>query len=432
MNPFDIAAVRRAASTFLVALGLHAMADAAPLNVQIGATDAAQREGWKALVADFRAANPDVEVRLTLTDVPSYRKALPASLDGDAAPDVFNWYAGEEMRALAARGQLDDLSELWKTNNWWNTFPAAAATVGGRQVALPYDTYPWGLFVRHDVLERAGVKEPPRDLSALMTACSKLRKAGFTPVALGARDGGALAAWFDFIDLRANGYEFHQRLLEGKVSYNDGNVRRAFMMWKQLMDAKCFDPNAASLDQRGAEALLYAGKAGLLLSGTVASANFPDIVRPVIDYARFPTIDASLPAAEPAPTDTLHIAARARNKADARRFLKFAAGGSAQAKLAKAQGSFPSNKNAAAAGTVLDLSAYKVLTDAKANVVQGYERDVPAAMAQEGVKGFQDFLAQPAQMYPILDRLDRVRATAYEASVATADATPSTGRPSKK
>jgi multiple sugar transport system substrate-binding protein len=432
MNPLGAATARRAALAILVALGLHSgTANAAPLDVQIGATDPAQREGWKALVADFRAANPDVEVHLTLTDVPSHRKALPASLEGDTAPDVFNWFAGDGMRSLALRGRLDDLSDLWKANNWWNTFPAASATVAGRQVALPYDTYPWGLFVRHDVLERAGVKEAPRDLSALMTACSKLRKAGFTPVALGGRDGSAVAAWFDFIDMRANGYEFHQQLLEGKISYNDANVRRAFLMWKQLMDAKCFDTNAMAVDRRGAEALLYAGKAGMLLSGTVASAGFPDIVRPVIDYARFPTIDSSLPAAEPAPTDTLHIAARAHNKADARRFLKFAASSSAQAKLAKAQGSFPSNKNAAAAGTVLDLSAYKVLTDAKANVVQGYDRDVPATMAQEGVKGFQDFLAQPAQMYPILDRLDRIRAIAYAPPAVTADAAPA-ARPPKK
>src|SRR5262249_51180984 len=151
-----------------------------------------------------------------------------------------------------------------------------------------YQYYPWGLFFRRDVLERAGVHEAPHDLSALLTACSKLRKTGFTPIALGAKDGPAIAAWFDFIDMRANGYEYHQQVLDGKVSYQDSDVRRAFMMWKQLIDGKCFDPNALAVDQHGAESLLYAGKAGFLLSGTIVSASFPDIVRPVIDYARFP------------------------------------------------------------------------------------------------------------------------------------------------
>src|SRR3954469_10258077 len=246
-----------------LAFGLgSAAAFAGVLNIQFGATEASQREGYKTLVNDFRAVNPDVEVRLTLVDLPTYRHDLPSSLQGDAAPDVFNWFAGDQMHSLAQRGDLDDLSDLWKANSWWNTFPAAAATAGGKQVGLPYQTYPWGLFFRRDVLERAGVAQPPRDFSALLTACSKLRKPGFTPVALGAKDGWALAAWFDFIDMRANGFEFHERLLDGKVSYDDSNVRRTFMMWKQLIDAKCFDPNAPTVDARGAESLLYAGKAG--------------------------------------------------------------------------------------------------------------------------------------------------------------------------
>jgi multiple sugar transport system substrate-binding protein len=412
-----------------LALGLGStVALAGVLSISVSAEDNAQREAYKALAADFHAANPDVDVHLVIQDTPTYRKALPASLDTDAAPDVFNWFAGDQLRMMAQRGQLDDLSDLWKANTWWNTFPSAAITVSGKQYALPYQYYPWGLFTRRDVLERAGIREAPHDLSAIMTACSKLRKAGFTPIALGAKDGQALAAWFDFIDMRANGYEYHQQLLDGKATYNDSNVRRTFAMWKQLMDAKCFDPNALAVDQHTAESLLYGGRAGMLLMGTVASASFPEIVRPVIDYQRFPTIDAGQAAAEAAPTDTFQVAARAKNKADARRFLKFASSSAASAKLAKAMGSFPTNKFAPVAGTVLDLASYKVLTDAKNNVVQGFDRDVPADMAAAGIKGFQEFFAKPDQMYAVMNRLDATRGTAYAAVADTASAAPAKGR----
>ena len=401
-----------------LALGLGSTAAlAGVLNINFGAEETSQREAFKTLVSDFRAANPDVDVHLTIQDLPAYRKALPASLDTETAPDVFNWFAGDQMRSMAQRGELDDLSDLWKANTWWNTFPSAAITVGGRQYALPYQYYPWGLFTRRDVLERAGIHEQPHDLSAIMTACSKLRKAGFTPIALGGKDGWTLAAWFDFIDMRANGYDFHQQLLDGKISYNDGNVRRAFAMWKQLIDAKCFDPAALSIDEHNAEAQLYAGRAGMLLMGTVVSSSFPEIVRPQIDYQRFPVIDSGQAAAEAAPTDTFHVAARAHNKADARRFLKFASSSAANAKLARSLGSFPTNKFAPVAGTVLDLSSYKALTDAKSNLVQGYDRDTPADMAAQGVKGFQEFFAKPSDMYAIMNRLDAIRGTAYAAVV---------------
>ena len=411
-----------------LALGLGSTASlAGVLNITFGGEDNSQREAYKTLVADFRAANPDVDVHLTIQDLPTYRKGLPASLDSDNAPDVFNWFAGDQLRMMAQRGELDDLSDMWKANTWWNTFPSAAITVGGRQYALPYQYYPWGLFTRRDVLERAGIHEAPHDLSAIMGACSKLRKAGFTPIALGAKDGWALAAWFDFINMRANGYEYHQQLLDGKATYNDSNVRRTFAMWKQLIDAKCFDPNALAVDEHNAEAQLYAGRAGMVLMGTIASASFPEIVRPLIDYQRFPAIDSGQAAAEAAPTDTFQVAARAKNKADARRFLKFASSSAASAKLAKANGSFPTNKFAPVAGTVLDLSSYKVLTDAKGNLVQGYDRDVPADMAAAGIKGFQEFFARPDQMYAVMNRLDATRGTAY-AAVADAPAAPTKNR----
>jgi multiple sugar transport system substrate-binding protein len=420
---------RTSALVAALLLGLGSTAAlAGVLNINLGAEDGSQREAFKTLVNDFRAANPDVEVHLTLVDLPSYRKALPASLDTDTAPDVFNWFAGDQMRNMAQRGQLDDLSDLWKANTWWNTFPSSVATVGGKQYALPFQYYPWGLFTRRDVLERAGVHEPPHDLSAIMSACSKLRKAGFTPISLGAKDGWPLAAWFDFIDMRANGYEFHSQLLDGKISYGDSNVRRAFAMWKQLIDAKCFEPAALTTDEHNAEAQFYAGRAGMMLMGTVVSGSFPEVVRSVIDYQRFPTIDSGQAAAEAAPTDTLHVAARARNKLDARRFLKFAGSSAANAKLAKSLGSFPTNKFAPVAGTVLDLSSYKVLTDAKNNLVQGYDRDVPADMAAQGIKGFQEFFAKPDSMYTVMNHLDATRATAYAAVTVEASAGAGKGR----
>jgi multiple sugar transport system substrate-binding protein len=205
----------RAAVAAMVFGSAASVASAGALTIQLGFANSAEREGFTALVNDFRAANPDVEVHLNLVDAPSYRKALPASLDGDAAPDVFNWFAGEQMRGFAQRGQLEDLGDLWKANNWWTAYGStvSAATIGGRQFALPYQYYAWGLFSRRDVLEAAGLKQAPTDLSRLITACSKLRKAGFTPIALAGKDSAAIGAWFDFIDMRTNGYEFHNQVL---------------------------------------------------------------------------------------------------------------------------------------------------------------------------------------------------------------------------
>lgn len=415
------------------AASLHGAAIAGTLNVQLGVVDAAQRAAFTAFVDEFKAGNPDVDVKLTLTDLATYRKALPATLEGDA-PDVFNWFAGDQMRTFAQAGQLDDLSDLWKANTWWNTFTStsAAATVGGKPYALPYQFYTWGLFFRHDVLDRVGLKEAPRDLNSMLTACSKLSKAGFIPVALGAKDSWALAAWFDYLDLRTNGAQFHQSLTEGHTSYLDPNVRRTFQMWRQLVDAKCFAADAINTDVIAARALLYQGHAGMILAGTTFSATVPPALKDIVDYARFPTIDPANAFAEAAPTDTFHIAARAKNKADARKFLKFAGSSAANAKLARAMGSFPANKFAPVQGTVLDLNANKTLADAKGGLVQAYDRDVPSDMAQQGVKAMQDFLQHPEQMNALLVKLDAARAASYHAAAAEAQAPAPAGKSTKR
>ena len=126
----SIRSVAAVAAALVLGLG-SAASNAGVLNINFGAEDNAQREAYKTLVSDFRAANPDVDVHLTIQDLPTYRKALPASLDADNAPDVFNWFAGDQLRTMAQRGELDDLSDLWKANTWWNSFPSSAITVGG-------------------------------------------------------------------------------------------------------------------------------------------------------------------------------------------------------------------------------------------------------------------------------------------------------------
>ena len=73
------------AAALVLGLGSTA-ALAGVLNINFGAEDNSQREAFKTLVSDFRAANPDVDVHLTIQDTPTYRKALPGTLDTDNAP----------------------------------------------------------------------------------------------------------------------------------------------------------------------------------------------------------------------------------------------------------------------------------------------------------------------------------------------------------
>ena len=49
-----------------------------------------------------------------------------------------------------------------------------------------------------------------------------------------------------------------------------------------------------------------------------------------------------------------------------------------------------------------------------AGLAQFYDRDAPAAMASEGMKGFQEFMLDPSKLDAILERLDAVQADVYK------------------
>ncbi len=58
---------------------------------------------------------------------------------------------------------------------------------------------------------------------------------------------------------------------------------------------------------------------------------------------KFPVIDGSVRTYEDAPTDSMHIPSRAKNKADAKTFLAFLARADIQGLIADASGMLPTN-----------------------------------------------------------------------------------------
>ena len=104
-------------------------------------------------------------------------------------------------------------------------------------------------------------------------------------------------------------------------------------------------------------------------------------------------IDPAVGIGEDAPTDTLHIPARAQNKEDARKFLAYMARPDNNGTLAAAIGNLaPSNQAAAPDDRFLKIGA-AVLASAD-GLAQFYDRDTDPEMAKIGMQGFQEFYGQ--------------------------------------
>jgi multiple sugar transport system substrate-binding protein len=396
----------------MAALCAARYAEAGTLVINANASDPAPRAAWEAAVTGFRADNSDVSVRLNLYDHESYKRSLRNWLTG-AAPDVVFWFAGHRMRELALPRLLEDVSDLFTPEIRGQLHPGAVGLVSaeGRQYGVPYTYYHVGLYVRRDLLARAGV-EAPRDWPELLRACERLKAAGIEPVALGTRDLWPSAGWFDYIDLRQNGHAFHMALMFGEVPYSDARVAAVFARWRELVDRGCFVRDHASMSWQESQALLYRGDAAMMLIGNYIVPNFPADVAPLIDLVRFPTIDPALGRFEEAPVNSLHIPARARNKEDARRFLAYLLRPEVQERLNRRLLLIPVNTRSGVAEDRFLQQGAALLAEAE-GLSQYFDRDTSEELAQVAMKAFQEFLSKPDRLDEALLLVERVRQRVY-------------------
>jgi multiple sugar transport system substrate-binding protein len=385
------------------------LAQAGTLVINTDASDPGPRAAWEDLVDGFRKAHPDVEVKVNTFDHEGFKTSTRNFLTAQP-PDLMTWYAGNRMAPFVAAGLFEDVSDLWaKEGLATHLKPALAAlTINGKQWGLPYTYYPWGIYYRKDLFAQQGIAVPA-NWKEFLAACAKLKAAGITPIAIGSKALWPTAGWFDYLNLRVNGHSFHMALTQGSVPYTDARVQAVFERWDELVRPGYFLANHAAIDWQDAVPAFVRGQAAMYLMGNFAL----DLMRKgglkdtQIGFMAFPKI-ADIAQAEEAPTDTVHIPARARNKADARRFLSYLARPEVQTRFNARMGQLPVHQQAKPPADPLLAQGADLLAKA-AGLAQFYDRDAQAEMAKAGMEGFQRYLIKPDSRKEVLERLEAVR-----------------------
>ncbi|MEZ5825655.1 MAG: extracellular solute-binding protein [Geminicoccaceae bacterium] len=381
---------------------------AGELVINANTSDPAPKAAFEAAIAQFEKENPDVTVKFNVFDHEGFKTSIRNFLSSQA-PDVVTWFAGNRMKVFVDRGLLEDVSDIWQTEGLDKKMASSlsAMSVDGKQFGVPYAYYQWGVYYRRDLFEQVGA-EVPKTWDEFLAVGEKLKGAGITPVTIGTKYLWTAAGWFDYLNIRTNGLDFHIELMDGKVPYTDDRVKATMANWKQLIDAGFFLDNHASYSWQEAQPFLYQGKAAMYLIGNFIVPMFPEDIADKMGYFQFPVIDPAVGIGEDAPTDTIHIPARAQNKEDARKFLAFIARADINGQLASAIGNLaPNNEVAAPEDRFLEAGA-RILASAD-GLAQFYDRDTDPELAKLGMQGFQEFMVKPDRLDPILDRLEKAR-----------------------
>lgn len=401
-------------ATVAIAVGawMAAPSSAGTIVFNTDTSDPKPKAAFEAVVQKFQAENPDITVKMNIYDHESYKSSIRNWLTS-APPDVALWYSGERMKQFVAPGLLEDVSSLFTADMKSQFAPKVldTVTIDGKQWGVPYSYYQWGIFARTDLLKKAGVVDI-KTWDDLLAACDKLNAAGVEPIDLGSKDLWPTAGWFDYIDLRLNGYDFHMQLMAGKVSWEDAKVRAVFAQWKQLLDHKCFVKNHTSLSWQESQSLLYQGKAGMMLIGNFITQGMPAEAAPNMGFYTFPTIAAGVADAEEAPMESIHIPAGAKNKADAMKFMAFMMRADTQAMVNDAEKQLPANSTAKVNEDRFLLAGAAQL-NAATHLTQFLDRDTSEDLATVAMKGFQEFMVKPERLDSVLAGIERARKRIY-------------------
>ena len=388
------------------------------LKIFLDTSNPAPRATMEAMIARFGEQHPGLNIETTVIDREAYKTQIRNFLTANA-PDVATWYAANRMTPYVKAGLFEDVSDLWEEPEIAENLASTkgAMTIDGKQWGVPYTYYQWGVYYRKDIYEELGIGEPA-DFEEMVSNCQKVIDSGRKCYTIGTKWLWTASGWFDYLNMRTHGFDFHMAMARGEIAWTDDRVRQTFANWQRLVDMGAFVDDHQNKDWQQSLPLLVSGEAAAILKGNFAVAPLREagLDDSKLDFHQFPPITPGIALAEDAPTDTFHIPANAQNKEAAREFLRFVASASEQTEINNGAnlGQLPVNAQSAVDDDKFLNEGFAMLSsNSPGGVAQFFDRDFPAEMAKAAMEGMQEFMVFPDNLNEILERLESVRQDVY-------------------
>ena len=389
------------------------------LKIFLDTSNPAPRATMEAVIARFQAEHPDLNIDTTVIDREEYKTQIRNFLTANP-PDVATWYAANRMRPYVEAGLFEDVSDLWNEPEIAENLASTkgAMTIDGKQWGVPYTYYQWGVYYRKDIYEELGLNEAA-NWDEFKANCEAILASGRKCFTIGTKFLWTAGGWFDYLNMRTNGFDFHMQLAGGEISWEDDRVKQTFANWRELIDMGGFIDNHQTYSWQEALPFMVNGDAVHYLMGNFSVAPLRDagLTDDQLDFYQFPVITPGVALSEDAPTDTFHIPANAANKEAAREFLRFVVSAAEQTEINNGSnlGQLPVNAMSSVDDDKFLNEGFAMLsTNSPGGVAQFWDRDAPAEMAKVSMEGFQEFMVKPDNLDRILAKLERARQRIYK------------------
>ncbi|MFE7752031.1 ABC transporter substrate-binding protein [Streptomyces sp. NPDC057428] len=391
-----------------------------PKTVSFGSNgaDATPKKAYAAVTKAF-TGQTDLRVKTNTVDHDTFQKSISSYLQG-TPDDTFTWFAGYRMQYFAEKKLAAPVDDVWETIGSGYSEAAKQLSKGtdGKYYFVPLYNYPWAVFYRKSVFKERGYTAPAT-WSQFVALAKKMKKDGLSPIAsgYGGGDSWSILGAFDYLNLRANGYDFHMDLMHGGVAWSDKRMSRVLDLWREI--APYYQSGAGGRSWQDAAQSLLEKKSGMAVIGLFLGQQVTDpALRDDIDFFPFPEIDPAhgMDSVE-APTDGFMLSRKPKNAEGARKFLEFLGSPEAENIYMSVD---PSN---VAVHSKADTSKYNALQKKSAELIgaakhitQFSDRDSdPGFISTVVLPGLTQWLSHPDDGAATLKKIESQRARFFSA-----------------
>jgi multiple sugar transport system substrate-binding protein len=372
----------------------------ATVTLQSSIQDTGPKAAIEKIVAAYGGAGAPVTMNSVARE--QFRAQLSTYLSSATPPDVLTWYAGSVANSYAAEGLLLDVSDLWTGDGACAAFSDAlrslSTSADGQAIFVPTSYYWWSVFYKKSAFASWGI-EPPTTWDGFIALCDDLKGRGIHPLTNGIGTTPWMASgWFDYLNLRINGADYHRALLAGERSFTDPEVVAVMEQYARLIPY--FHPNQTSWDEQQAVTPMVNNEAAMYLVGAFVTQHFPDDQRDDLDFFSVPTIDPSVPSAEEAPTDGYFAAARTDNPDGAKALLSYLASPEVQQRYITESGTsnLPTSPEVDTSQFAPIVRKGIELLNSTSEITQFFNRDSSDALQTTADAALTRFLADPSDI----------------------------------
>lgn len=294
----------------------------------------------------------------------AYSQKIIAAAQAKVLPDIYGILGEKKVFAsFVENGFVADLTADFQAEAgaWQDTFfPKAMAVCQfeGNNVhdikpgiyGVPIDVTSIQFLYNKNLLEKAGIANPPQTFKEFIDAIKALKRVGIS---------GLVSGWGEvwMIDCFASNYAFNimgedkiMKTFRGEIPYTDGDWLKVFNVFKELADHEAFIKGIVTKGNKYAEQDFALERAAFAFNGSWCVNVYHDM-NPNLKYGAMlpPRINEGLPMRIWGGAGSFFVVNNvSKNKNHAIDFLKWLTAKDQQIFLAKATQNLPSNRQAAA------------------------------------------------------------------------------------